>query len=95
MPFKYKTSEGIRKGDLGEFHGMPGRIEFVAELLTGDPEIAWYVKKFGGGVMILEPKVFGRVFLNETDTAEDLIVVSRADEALPGQLSQTGPDTES
>jgi len=94
MPFKYMTGEEIRKGDYVKFHGEPGRIEFVAESSIDDPETTWYVKEFGGGVMILEPKVFGRALLVETDTAEDLILVSRADGASPGQLSQTGTNIE-
>jgi hypothetical protein len=83
MTFKYMTGEDVQKGDYVRFHGDPGRVEFVAESLIGDPEIEWHVKEFGGGVMILEPKVFGRAFLHETDTAEDLILVSRADETSP------------
>jgi hypothetical protein len=94
MPFKYMAGEDVRKGDHVRFHGELGRVEFVAESSVDDPETAWYVKEFGGGVMILEPKVSGRAFLHETDTDEDLILISRADEALPEQLSQSGPNTE-
>jgi hypothetical protein len=80
MPLKYMAGEDIRKGDFVRFHGEPGRVEFIAESLIGDPEIDWHVNEFGGGVMILEPKVFGRAFLPEPDTTEDLVLVSRADE---------------
>jgi|CZKY01.1.fsa_nt_gi hypothetical protein len=94
MPFKYMTGEDVRKGDCVRFHGEPGRVEFVAESSIDDPEITWYVEKFGGGVMILEPTAFGRAFLRDPDVTEDLILVSRADEGLPEQLSQTRPNTE-
>ena len=94
MPFNYMTGEQVRKGDYVKFHGEPGRVEFVAEPSINDPETAWHVKEFGGGVMILEPKFFGRAFLREPDVAEDLILVCRADEASTEQLSQTGPKAE-
>ncbi len=38
----------------------------------------WYVKEHGGGVMIAEPKVFGRLFINApASDYEDLEFVSR------------------
>jgi hypothetical protein len=78
MPFTYVTGEDARKGDHVTYHGEPGRVDFVAEPSIDDPETAWYVKEFGGGVMILEPKAFGSVFLTEPSSDEDLILVSRA-----------------
>jgi hypothetical protein len=78
MPFTYQSGEEIRKGDRVLFHGEPGEIEFVADPLISDPETEWYVEQYGGGVMIIEPKRFGRAFLSKTHTAEDLILVSRA-----------------
>jgi hypothetical protein len=78
LPFVYQTGQEIRKGDRVIFHGEPGEIEFVADPDVSDPEIDWYVQEYGGGVMILEPKHFGRCFLTETGTAEDLEFVSRS-----------------
>jgi hypothetical protein len=78
MALTYMTGETIRKGDCVRFHGEPGRVEFVADSSIDDPETTWYVKKYGGGVMIAEPKAFGRVFLPEPSTTEDLIFVGRA-----------------
>jgi hypothetical protein len=77
VKFKYKSGEEIKKGDQVRFHGESGQIEFVAEELTGDPEMDWLVKEFGGGVMVREPKVFGHCFLPETEEQEDLEFVSR------------------
>jgi len=77
MPLKYTTGEEIRKGDRVLFHGEPGEIEFVADLRVKGSETEWYVREHGGGVMILEPKNFGRVFLQEPQTAEDLEFVAR------------------
>lgn len=58
-------------------HGEPGEIEFVADPL-GDPT-DWYVQKFGGGIMIVEPKVFGRLFINRpVSDYEDLEFVSKS-----------------
>jgi hypothetical protein len=76
---KYQSGEKIQKGDKVLFHGEPGQIEFVAEKLTGDPKMDWYVEEHGPGVMILEPKAFGRVFIRDTEHVEDLILVSRSE----------------
>ena len=89
MPFTYTSGEEIKKGDRVMFHGEPGEIEFVADPLISDPQTDWYVQKHGGGVMIGEPKCFGNAFLSETATYEDLVFVSRSQEApvdnnLPG-----------
>jgi hypothetical protein len=54
----YTTGEEIRKGDRVLFHDEPGEIELVADPVVSDPETAWYVQEYGGGVMILEPKYF-------------------------------------
>jgi hypothetical protein len=78
LQFTYESGEEIKKGDHVLFHGEPGEIEFVADALIGDPAMDWYVEKQGGGVMVIEPKYFGRAFLRETHT-EDLVFVSRAD----------------
>jgi len=78
MPFTYQSGELIKKGDRVLFHGEPGEIEFVADALAQDPDNDWYVNEYGGGVMVVEPKVFGRAFLTVTDTADELEFVSRA-----------------
>lgn len=74
---KYQSGEEIREGDRVLFHGEPGEIEYVAEALTGDPAIDWNLKYNGPGVMILEPRFFGRVYLRDSEDAEDLAFVSR------------------
>jgi hypothetical protein len=43
-------------------------------------QFSWYVEEHGGGVMVIEPKCFGRAFLTETHTAEDLVFVPRAED---------------
>jgi hypothetical protein len=73
------TGEEIRKGDRVLFHGEPGEIELAADPATADPETNWYVQEYGRGVMILEPKNFGRAFLPEPQPAEDLEFVARQD----------------
>jgi hypothetical protein len=79
MPLTYATGEEIRKGDRVLFHGEPGEIELVADSAVADPETDWYVQEYGGGVMVLEPKNFGRAFLPEPQTTEDLEFVARGD----------------
>ena len=77
MPFRYQSGAEIKKGDRVLFHREPAEIEFVADPLINDPETEWYVKEYGGGVMVVEPKVFGRAFISHTEQAEDLVFVSR------------------
>ena len=59
------------------YHGEPGEIEFVADPLIDDPETKWYVKEFGGGVMVAVHRVFGHVFISRTEQDQDLDFVSR------------------
>ena len=75
---RYQSGEEIRKSDRVLFHGEPGEIEFVADKLVGDSEIDWHMENGGPGVMVLEPKVFGRAFIHDTEDAEDLQFVSRS-----------------
>ncbi len=49
---KYRSGEEMRKGDHVLFHGNPAEVELVA-CDPNDPEAAWHVQEFGGGVMIL------------------------------------------
>jgi hypothetical protein len=76
--FRYQTGEEIRKGDRIRYHEDLGEVEFVADLLSGDPESDWYVTEYDGGVGLLVPGSFGRVFLTSTDDDEDLEFISRA-----------------
>jgi hypothetical protein len=78
MPLFYQSGEEIKKGDRVIFHGEPGEIEFVADPASPDSETGWYIKEYGGGVMVLEPKHFGRAFL-PTPTESDLWFVARSE----------------
>ena len=62
MILKYQSGEEIRKGDRVLLHGEPGEIEVVATE-RGDQETDCYVEQYGGGVLIRERKVFGRLFI--------------------------------
>ena len=77
MPLTYVTGEQIKKGDRVLLHGEPGEIELVVDPMVPDPETDWYVQQYGRGVMILERKYFGRAFLPEPQTVEDLEFVAR------------------
>jgi hypothetical protein len=55
-------------------HGEPGEIEFVADPAESPED--WLVKEQGGGIMVLELKVFGRLFISESQTDEHLTFVS-------------------
>ena len=76
MPLFYQSGEQIQSGDRVRLNGEFGEVEFVADPAE-DPE-GWFVKEHGSGVMIVEPKVFGRVFIQVPGSDyEDLEFVSR------------------
>jgi len=64
MILKYRSGEEIKNGDHILFHGNPAVIELVA-CDPNDPEEAWHVREFGGGVLILDPVVSGRTFISK------------------------------
>jgi len=76
MPLKYHSGEEVRAGDRVLYAGEPGTIEFVAS--ATDPETVWYVQEFGGGCMLLVAP-FGRLFLSDSQTDEDLDFVARSE----------------
>ena len=78
MPLFYQSGEEIRTGDRVSYYGNPGEIEVVADKLVGDPEVDYYLEEVGRGVLIREPKVYGRVFVEIMDFG-DIILVGRAD----------------
>ena len=77
--FKYQSGEEIRKGDRVLFHGQPAEIELVVTRYIGDPATDWYIENEGPGVMVIEPKVFGRAYIQQTEKSEDLVFVSRVE----------------
>ncbi|HKT25491.1 MAG TPA: hypothetical protein VJR04_12860 [Terriglobales bacterium] len=79
MILRYQSGVEIKKGDRVLYAGKPGEIELVA-VEPGDQETGWYVTEYGSGVMIREPKLFGRVFISadQLQDAEDLEFVSRS-----------------
>jgi hypothetical protein len=83
---KYGSGEEIKKGDRVRFHGNPAQVEFVA-CGRNDPEAAWHIEEYGGGVMILDPMVSGRTFIatDQINEYEDLEFVSQLTE--PGTRS--------
>ena len=80
MPFFYSSGEEIRNGDRVLLHGEPGEIKLVADPAESPDD--WLVKEQGGGIMVLELKVFGRIFITkpETETDEHLTFVARQTE---------------
>jgi hypothetical protein len=79
LPFFYQSGDQIKQGDRITYHGESGEIEFVVDTIAGDSALDWYVTEYGGGVMIVEAKVFGKVFIHDTENEEDLILIARQD----------------
>ena len=75
---QYRTGEIILAGDVVEYHGDRGYVEFVVNGPTGDPEMDWYFRTNGTGVMVVEPKQCGRVYITGIENDEDLALVCRA-----------------
>jgi len=67
------------------YAGNPGTIELVVLGLTGDPAEDWLFESCGSGVMVVEPKVMGRVYLHTPHDDEDLRFIER------GSVSSTTP----
>jgi len=78
MALTYQSGENIQTGDRVTYGGNAGTIELVVEGLTGDPEGDWLFETTGPGIMVAEPKVFGRVYLPDPREEEDLVFVARA-----------------
>jgi hypothetical protein len=79
MALKYRSGEDIQSGDHVTYGGNAGMIELVVEALTGVPEEDWLFETNGPGIMVAEPKVFGRVYLHDPHEEEDLRFVGRAE----------------
>ena len=56
-------------GDRVIFAWKTAEIELAA-CDPKDPEADWYLKEYGGGVMIVEPTVFGRAFISAAQLGE-------------------------
>jgi len=54
-------------------------IEIVADPEKPAPDTDWFIREFGGGVMIGELKSLGRVFTGELESCPRLEFVRRAD----------------
>jgi hypothetical protein len=78
MALTCQSGEEIRLGDRVTYGGNAGTIELVVEGLTGDPEQDWLFETNRTGIMVAEPKVFGRVYLRGPHEEEDLLFVARA-----------------
>ena len=73
MALTYKSGEEIHQGDRVSYGNNAGVIELVVEGLVGDPEQDWLFENHGAGAMVVEPKVFGRVYLHAPHDKEDLL----------------------
>jgi len=76
----YRSGDAVRQGDRVRFHGNEAEIVLLADPERDDPEARWYVKEFGGGVLIADPSVSGHTFIdrNSLPHCEDLEFVARS-----------------
>jgi hypothetical protein len=77
---KYRSGEEIKKGDRVLFHGNLAEVQLVScDPNDPDPEVVWYIKEYGSGVLISVPIVSVRAFIpkDQLDEYEDLVFVSR------------------
>lgn len=75
--FTYESGEDVKKGDQITYHGELGNVEFVVTEKVGDPARDWYIDRFPGGGFMIHTGSLGSVFVTESDTDEDLQLVSR------------------
>jgi hypothetical protein len=79
MALLYRSREEIKAGDRVLFHGNTAEIEFVAS--ADDPQQAFHVQEYGGGIMVFDPTAPSRTFIpaDQLREYEDLEFISRAD----------------
>jgi hypothetical protein len=72
-PLRYLSGHEIREGDRVRFRGLLAQIEFSASD-PNDPQHAWFVRQYGGGVMVREASVSGLTFIpvDQRKSYEDL-----------------------
>jgi hypothetical protein len=78
VPLVYQSGEEIRQGDRVLLHDELGEVEFVLDGENNPDD--WPAHRYGRGIMIVDPKIFGWLFVPEEDIGsyEDLIFVSRS-----------------
>jgi hypothetical protein len=77
MALFYATGEEIKQGDRIIYDDLPGEIELVADPASPTDETEWEISEFGGGVLVAEPTIFGRLFLDIRHLDARLVFVSR------------------
>ena len=75
---QYRTGEVILPGDVVEYFGDPGHVEYVVNGPAGNSEMDWNLQTNGTGVMVIEPKHFGRVYITDIENDQHLVFISRA-----------------
>jgi hypothetical protein len=76
---RYQSGDDIQEGDRVTYGGNPAVVELVVSGPSDDENRDWHFRASGPGVMIAEPRVFGRVYLTSPDDEEDLLLVARAE----------------
>jgi hypothetical protein len=74
----YASGDDIMAGDRVQYWGEPGEVECVVQPAVAQPELDWYLQTYGPGAMVIEPKVFGRVYVTEPGADGKLVLLARA-----------------
>ena len=71
MALTYVCGVEIELGDQVRYEGTLGRIELVVQGPPYDePSLDWFLRELGPGVMVVEPTVFGRVYVTDASHLE-------------------------
>ena len=79
----YVSGEPILAGDVIEYFGDRGHVEFAVSSESRGQDLEWFLATYGQGVMLQVPSM-GRVFLLEESLDDSLRFASR------GSNSETG-----
>jgi hypothetical protein len=78
LSLHYTSGEEIKKGDRVLLGGSPAEIEEVADPEAPEAAEDWYLQNEGPGVLIREPKIHGRVFINSSGSSwDDVLFIGR------------------
>jgi hypothetical protein len=80
LALTYPSGIDIKEGDRITYAEESGRVELLAEQLSGDPSRDWWIESCGGPGILIEVSSGDRFYLWKPEEEEDLIFIARRDE---------------